>query len=103
MWCPQYKRDVDLLESVQKRATEMIQGAPLLQRQVGLFSLGKRKLCGDLTAAFQYLKGSYRKEGDRLFIRICCGRTKGNVFKLTEDRFRLDIRKKSFTVRVMGH
>ena len=53
--------------------------------------------------AFQYLKGSYRKEGDRLFSRVCGDRTRGNGFKLKEGRFRLDIRKKSFTVRVVRH
>jgi len=45
---------------------------------------------------FQYLKGSYRKEGDRLFSTVCGDRTRGNVFKFKEDRFRLDIRKKSY-------
>ena len=53
--------------------------------------------------AFQYLKGSYRKEGDRLFSRVCSNRTKGNGFKYKEGRFRLDIRKKSSTVRVVRH
>ena len=50
---------------------------------------------------FQYLKGSYRKEGDRLFSRVCGDRIRGNGFKLKEGRFRLDIRKKCFTVRVV--
>jgi len=45
---------------------------------------------------FQYLKGSYRREGNRLFSRVCHDRTRGNGFKLKEGRFRLDIRKKSF-------
>ena len=53
--------------------------------------------------ALQYLKGSYRKEGDRLFSRVCCGRKGGNSFKLKERRFRLDIRKKIFTIRVVRH
>jgi len=53
--------------------------------------------------AFQYLNGSYRKEEDRLFSRICGDKTRGNGFKLKDGRFRLDIKKKSFTVRVMRH
>jgi len=72
-------------------------------RELGLFSLETRRLQGDLMAAFQYSKGSYRKEGDRFFSRVCGNRTRGNVFKLREGRFRLDMRKKSFTVRVVRH
>jgi len=58
---------------------------------------------GDLTAAFQYLKGAYKKDGETLFTRVCTDRTRGKGFKLTEDRSRLDTRKKFFTVRVVRH
>jgi len=54
-------------------------------------------------AAFQYLKGAYRKDGGGLFTRVCSDRTRGNGCKLKEGRFRLDIRKKFFTMRVVKH
>ena len=56
-----------------------------------------------MIATCQYLEGSYGKKGDRLFSRVCGDRTRGNGFKLKERRFRLDIRKKSVTVRMVRH
>ena len=108
MWSPQYRRAIDLLEHIQRRAMKMIHGMEHLSyedrlRELGLFSLEKRRLQGDLIAAFQFIKVSYRKEGDRLFSRVCCDRIRRNGFKVREGRFRLDIRKKSFTVRVVRH
>ena len=35
--------------------------------------------------------------------RICCDRTRRNGFKLKEGRFGQDIRKKSFTIRMVRH
>ena len=63
-----------------------------------------REGCGEtLTAAFQCLKGAYRKEGENVFSRTCCNRTRRNGFKLREGRYRLDMRKKFFTLRVLKH
>ena len=72
-------------------------------RELGLFSLEKRRLWGDLTAAFQYLKGANKKGGDKLFSRACCDRTWGNGFNIKEGRFRLDRRKTFSMMRVVKH
>ena len=53
-----------------------------------MFSLEKRRLWGDVIAAFQYLKGAYKQEGSQLFTRVDNSRTRRNGFKLKEGRFR---------------
>jgi len=99
---------VELLEQVHRRATKMIRGMEHLSceerlRELGLFSLEKRRLQGDLISAFQHLKGASEKDGDKIFSRACCDRTRGNGFKLKEGKFRLDIRKAFFAMRVVKH
>ena len=81
-WDAQYRKDVELLERVQRKATKMIRGLQHLSheerlREPGLFSLEKRRLRGDLIVAFQYLKRVYEQEGERLFMRVDSDRTRG--------------------------
>jgi len=86
---------------VQRRTTKVTRGLEYLPykdrlRELGHFSL--ENAWGDLIVAFQYLKGACRKAGEGLSIRACSERMGENGFKLEESRFRLDIRKKFFTV-----
>jgi len=107
LWSPQHKQGMELLEQVRRRATKMIQELEHLSceerlRELGLFSLEKRRLRGDLRAALQYLKGPTGRMG-KIFAAgpVAIGQ---GVMVLTErGRFRLDTRKKFFAMRVVKH
>ena len=94
-----------MLEQVQRRTARLAKGLENMPyeeqlKELGLFSLGKRRLRGNLIAFLQYLKGDCSESGIGLFSLVT---GQGEMALSCARKFRLDIRKNFFTEGVVKH
>ena len=101
------KKDIAILERIQKRATKMISGLHNLKysdrlKQCNLMPLDKRRNRGDLIQTFKVLKGIDKVDYRKFFRLNAVSRTRGHSLKLSKSRSRLEIRKNFFSQRVVN-
>ena len=107
VWSPYFRKDIELLEKVQRRATKMISEFRHLSyeerlNKLGLISLEKRRVRGDLIQAFKVIKGIDKVHYSKFFTLNVDRRTRGHKYKLIKKRSRLDLRKNFFSQRVVS-
>jgi hypothetical protein len=106
-WRPFLERDIDNLEKVQRRASKMINECKLLNYndrlvKTGLVTLEDRRTRGDMIEVFKIINGIDNLDVKNFFSFAGSSRTRGHKHKLTKSRSRLDIRKHSFSQRVVN-
>ncbi|XP_077984051.1 uncharacterized protein LOC144438765 [Glandiceps talaboti] len=106
-WNPHYKKDIDLLEKIQRRATKLIPELRNLSyadrlRTLNITTLEERRRRGDLIQVFRLIKGFDKSDYELLFKLHQTSRTRGHSLKLVKSTVRLDTRKYFFSQRVIS-
>jgi len=106
-WSPYLKKDIECLEKVQRSATKMVHGLRHLSyeqrlRHLELTTLRERRIRGDLIETFKIITGKESVDRSQFFqLSTCEYQLRGHTMKLSKQRTSLDVRKYSFSQRVV--
>ena len=105
VWCPYKKKDIRVIENVQRRATRLIPGFKEFTyeerlRRLNLPTLRYRRIRGDMIEVFKLMNDKYDFDSTKLFTIRNNSTTRGHSCKIYKERARLNVRKFSFTQRV---
>ena len=106
-WNPHLRKDVYMLEKIQRRATKLIPELRDLTyeerlKECGLSTLETRRLRGDQIEVFKILNG-YENIDSNIFFEIKESKiTRGHNYTLVKKQSRLDVRKYSFSQRTIN-
>jgi len=106
VWSPHKKKDTETVENVQRRATKMVPGLNDKSyedrlKELKLPSLSYRRLRGDMIEVFKLVNDVYYFDNTGILKFREESITRGNSKKLFKPRARLDVRKYSFSNRVV--
>ena len=113
VWHPRYRKDIELLESVQHRATRLINELRKLPyeerlRLMDLPTLAYRRLRGDAIETYKFLHGMYSVNRSQLlplveetgtYVTV----TRGHSLKLQKRECRTSVRQNFFSYRIVNH
>jgi hypothetical protein len=107
VWSPWFQKDIDCLESVQRRATKMVTGLKQLSYQqrldcLGLTTLAERRRRGDLLETFKIMKGKENIDCRKFFkMDPNVHGVRGNSLRIFTPSVRTTLRKSFFSQRVL--
>ena len=107
VWSPYKKNLIDAIEKVQKKATRMVHGLNRMSYKERLIylklpTLKFRRMRGDMIEVFKILTNRYEREITPDLVKSEFVITRGNCLKLQMERSRYDLRKFSFTSRIVS-
>ena len=108
VWYPILKRDEDILEKFQQRATRLLpelkqQAYPDRLRELQLPTLAYRRQRADQIQIFKIRKGFGRVNPSKFFQLATGSTTRGHDFKIVKQRFNIRLRQYSFSIRSVNN